>query len=48
MTAAELRSSPCTAALVERYIDAHAGSHTLWELEGPAGGTQQVCEFAVV
>ena len=23
-----------TAALVERYIDAHAGSHTIWELEG--------------
>ena len=28
---------PPFAALVERYIDAHAGSHTIWELEGASG-----------
>ncbi|KAI3430218.1 hypothetical protein D9Q98_004816 [Chlorella vulgaris] len=37
-----LQPDPQTQELVERYIEAHAGSHTIWELEAPAGGAQQV------
>ncbi|KAL4854859.1 hypothetical protein ACK3TF_004544 [Chlorella vulgaris] len=37
-----LQPDPQTQDLVERYIEAHAGSHTIWELEAPAGSAQQV------
>ncbi len=27
----------CHAAMVDKYIEAHAATHTIWELEGSAG-----------
>lgn len=32
-----LTPDPDTQALVDRYIEAHAGNHTIWELEGSGG-----------